>query len=136
MSCNCCWFIQPDTAISRNRNGSRDFVMKKVTLSPAVHGPLDNPLQIYADRFSRHYGVGSPGSEKEPHSKLRLERQADLSIVTVVKPAGQLQAHEGWAVGVRTGSRDGSIRIDPRSVDRVRVRGRGADDYVIPVEQV
>src|ERR1700733_2676122 len=34
MNCNCCWFIQPDTAISRNRNGSRDFVMRKVTLSP------------------------------------------------------------------------------------------------------
>ena len=65
-----------------------------------------------------------------------MERQADLSIVAVVKPAGQLQPHEGWAVGARTGSRDGAIRIDPRSVDRVCVRGRGTDDYVIPVEQV
>src|SRR5215467_3565192 len=46
ISSNCCSFIQPDTAISRNRNGSRDFVMRKVTLSPAVHGPLGNPLQI------------------------------------------------------------------------------------------
>ena len=34
INCNCCWFIQPDTAISRKRNGSRDFVMSKVTLSP------------------------------------------------------------------------------------------------------
>ena len=40
--------------ISRNRNGSRDFVMRKVTLSPAVHGPVGDPL--HADRFSGHYG--------------------------------------------------------------------------------
>src|SRR5215471_16423815 len=32
-----CWFIQPGTAISRNRNGFKDFVMRKVTLSPAMH---------------------------------------------------------------------------------------------------
>ena len=57
MSCNCCWFIQPDTAISSNRNGSKDFVMRKVTLSPAVDGPVRDPLQIYADRFFGHYGI-------------------------------------------------------------------------------
>jgi hypothetical protein len=57
MSCNCCWFIQPDTAISRNRNGSRDFVMRKVTLSPAAHGHVGDPLQIEADRFFGHYAI-------------------------------------------------------------------------------
>jgi hypothetical protein len=50
------------TAISRNRNGSRDFVMRKVTLSPDHQGgasrPVGDPLQIYADRFSGHYEVG------------------------------------------------------------------------------
>src|SRR6202035_5898672 len=63
MSCNCCWFIQPDSAISRNRNGSRDFVMRKVTLSRSLHGgPVADPLQIYADRFSGHYGVAPLGA--------------------------------------------------------------------------
>ena len=64
MSCNCCWFIQLDTAISRNRNRSRDFVMRKVTLSPAVHGPVGDPLQIYADRFSGHYGTALVGEAR------------------------------------------------------------------------
>jgi len=31
--------------------------MRKLTLSPAVHSPVGEPLQIYADRFSGHYGV-------------------------------------------------------------------------------
>jgi hypothetical protein len=40
----------PDTAISTNRNGSRDLVMSKVTLRPFA--PLRDPLQIHADPFS------------------------------------------------------------------------------------
>ena len=28
-----------------------------ITGSPAVHGPVGDPLQIYADRFSGHYGI-------------------------------------------------------------------------------
>src|SRR5215469_10854173 len=58
MNCNCCWFIQPDSAISRNRNGSRDFVMKKVTLSRHCTAVLPgNPLRIHAVRFSGYYWV-------------------------------------------------------------------------------
>src|SRR5580704_3191078 len=61
MSCNCCWFIQPDSAISRNRNGSRDFLMRKVTLSWHCTAVLSvipcRSMQIDADRFSGHYEV-------------------------------------------------------------------------------
>jgi hypothetical protein len=58
--------IQPETATRRNRNGSRDFVMRKATLSLAVHGPVGDPLQIYADRFSGHYeDEGSDIDESE-----------------------------------------------------------------------
>jgi hypothetical protein len=31
--------------------------MGKVTLSPAKHGPVGDPLQVYADRFSGHYAL-------------------------------------------------------------------------------
>jgi hypothetical protein len=46
INCHCCWFIQPGTAISRNLSGSRDFAMRRVTLSPAVHGPVGDPSQV------------------------------------------------------------------------------------------
>jgi hypothetical protein len=50
--------MQPDSAISRNRNGSRDFVMSKVWIITALHGgPVGDPLQIHADRFSGLYGM-------------------------------------------------------------------------------
>ena len=50
--------VHSRTAISRNRNESRDFVMRKVTLSP-THGSIGDPLPIYADRFFGHYGISS-----------------------------------------------------------------------------
>ena len=88
MSCNCCLFIQPDTAISRNRNGSRDFVMRKVTLSSAIHGPVGNPLQIYADRFSGHYEIGS-----------RLQAAQAIYAAVVADGAGYEQRRLRVAVG-------------------------------------
>jgi hypothetical protein len=67
MNCDCCWFIQPDSAISRNRNGSRDFLMRKVTLSRHCTAVVGDPLQIYADRFSGHYGYALPTREIPDH---------------------------------------------------------------------
>ena len=57
MSCKCCCFIQPDSAISRNRKGSRDFVEESNIITALHRGPVGELLQIYADRFSGNYAI-------------------------------------------------------------------------------
>ena len=53
--------------------------MRKVTLSPAAHGHVGDPLQIYADRFSGHYEVyNTVAGANTVHDGLYI---ADASVI-------------------------------------------------------
>ena len=61
MTCSWRWFIQPETAISRNRNGSRFLWVFKAHYRE--YRLRENPLQIHADPVSGPYGVADYGAK-------------------------------------------------------------------------
>src|SRR5215471_16744817 len=56
MHSDCRPFIQPDTAMRTNRNGSKNLAITEVTLSPVPVGAAAHLSPNQAHRFFGHYG--------------------------------------------------------------------------------